>query len=197
MKIVLATHNKNKVRELSGLFGKYLGDIELMTLDGAGIYGEIEENGSSFEENALIKARAAAESGFIGVADDSGLCVEALGGAPGIFSARYAGEHGDDGANNRLLLENLAGNKNRKAEFVCSIACVFPDGRAPICVRGCVEGEILESPRGNDGFGYDPLFLYKPYGKTFAELSREEKNEISHRGMAVRLFCEELIRSGL
>ncbi|MGM9683278.1 MAG: RdgB/HAM1 family non-canonical purine NTP pyrophosphatase [Eubacteriales bacterium] len=197
MKIVLATHNKNKVRELSGLFGKYLGDIELMTLDEAGIYGEIEENGSSFEENALIKARAAAESGFIGVADDSGLCVEALGGAPGIYSARYAGEHGDDGANNRLLLENLAGNKNRKAEFVCSIACVFPDGRAPICVRGRVEGEILESPRGNDGFGYDPLFLYKPYGKTFAEISREEKNEISHRGMAVRLFCEELIRSGV
>ena len=194
MKIVLASRNKKKKIELQTLLSHYIDGIEILSLDDVGIYGEIEEDGESFEENALIKARAAAESGFIGVGDDSGLEVDALGGSPGIYSARYAGEHGDDEANNTLLLKNLEDKSDRSARFVCSIACVFPERYSlePIVVRGYVEGEILRERHGEGGFGYDPLFYFKQFGKTLAEVSPEEKNSVSHRANAIKLFAEKL-----
>ena len=191
MKIVLASRNKHKITELQTLLRKYVEGVEILSLDDAGFYGDIEENGSTFEENALIKARAAASSGFIGMGDDSGLSVRALGGEPGIYSARYAGAHGDDGANNRLLLERIADKRDRRGEFVCALACVFPDGRE-IVVRGATEGIIIDEYRGEGGFGYDPLFLYEPMGKTFAEMSADEKNSISHRGRAIELLADKL-----
>ena len=159
-----------------------------------GIFGEIEENGETFEQNALIKARAAAESGFIGVGDDSGLCVDALDGAPGVYSARYAGDHGDDEANNDLLLKNLEGREDRSARFVCCIACVFPQsmGYEPIVVQGKVEGEIIKERRGCGGFGYDPLFYVPSLDKTLSEITPKEKNAISHRGNAIKHFAKEL-----
>lgn len=192
MKIVLASRNKKKISELQTLLGEYIEGMEILSLDDVGIYGEIEENGSSFAENALIKARAAASSGYIGIGDDSGLEVDALGGAPGIYSARYAGGHGDDEANNQLLLKNLEGAADRSARFICALACVFPDGREDICVIGKAEGEIISEYRGNGGFGYDPLFYFPPLGKTFGELSAEEKNKISHRSDAIRKMAEKL-----
>ncbi len=190
MKIVLASRNKHKISELQTLLAQHIEGIEILSLDEVGIFEDIEENGSTYLENALIKARAAATSGYIGMGDDSGLSVRALNGAPGVYSARYSG--GDYAANNALLLKNLAGESDRFAEFVCTIACVFPDGREPICVEGRTEGVILESPRGEGGFGYDPLFYYEPYGKTYAELTYEEKNSISHRCKAIMALAKEL-----
>ena len=193
--MVLASRNKGKLRELQALLTECLGDvIELKSLDEVGIFGEIEENGATFAENALIKARAAAASGYIGLADDSGLAVSALDGAPGVYSARFAGEHGNDAANNALLLEKLAGVADRSAAFVCAFACVFPDEREPIVAEGRVEGVILEAPRGEGGFGYDPLFYYPAFEKTFAELSADEKNKISHRGEAIERFAQLFAR---
>ena len=191
MKIVLASRNAHKIKELQTLLSKHVEDIEILSLDDVGITGEIEENGSTYRENALIKARVAATSGYIGLGDDSGLSVRALGGAPGVYSARYAGEHGDNAANNAFLLKNLEGETDRFAEFVCTIACVFPNRDEPLVVEGRTQGVILDEARGSEGFGYDPLFFYEPYGKTFAELSAEEKNAISHRGKAIEaLACE-------
>ena len=192
MKIVLASKNAHKIKELQTLLSKYIEGIEILSLDDVGILGDIEENGSTYLENALIKARVAATSGYIGIGDDSGLSVRALGGAPGVYSARYAGEHGDTAANNALLLKNLEGESDRSAEFVCTIACVFPDGRESICVEGRTQGTILESERGNEGFGYDPLFYYEPFGKTYAELTYDEKNSISHRFKAIEKLAKEL-----
>ena len=156
-----------------------------------GLTVAVNVHGMSFEENALIKARTAAESGYIGVGDDSGLCVNALGGAPGIFSARYAGGHGDDAANNEKLLRELSDKEDRSASFVCTIACVTPDGRE-FFVEGRAEGVILREASGKNGFGYDPLFYFPPLDKTFAELTPEEKNNVSHRAHAVEAFAEAL-----
>ncbi len=194
MKIVLASRNKKKISELQTLLSQYIDGIEILSLDDVGIYGEIEEDGVTFEENALIKARVAAESGYIGVGDDSGLEVDSLGGAPGVYSARYAGEHGDDEANNALLLKNLEDKSDRRGRFVCCIACVFPEryGYEPIVVRGHVEGEILKERRGEGGFGYDPLFYFPQFDKTLAEVTPEEKNSVSHRGNAIKAFAERL-----
>lgn len=192
MKIVLASKNAHKIKELQTLLSKNIEDIEILSLDEVGIVDEIEENGATYEENALIKARAAASTGYIGVGDDSGLSVRALNGAPGVFSARYAGVHGDNEANNATLLKNLEGESDRFAEFVCTIACVFPDGREPIVVEGRTAGIIIDTARGSEGFGYDPLFFYEPLGKTFAELTADEKNAISHRGKAIEAFAERL-----
>lgn len=194
MKIVLASRNKKKKAELQTLLSQYVDGIEILSLDDVGIYGEIEEDGVTFEENALIKARVAAGSGYIGVGDDSGLEVDALGGAPGVYSARYAGEHGDDEANNDLLLKNLEDKTDRHGRFVCCIACVFPEkyGFEPIVVRGHVDGEILRRRQGEGGFGYDPLFYFPQFGKTLAEVTAEEKNTVSHRGNAIKLFAEKL-----
>ena len=198
MKIVLASRNRKKIGELRVLLSEFFSDIEILSLDDVGITGEIEENGQSFEENALIKARIAATSGLIGMGDDSGLTVDYLGGEPGIYSARYAarcgyaGEH-NDAANNEVLLQKLAGvpDEQRGAAFVCTIACVFPDGRE-VVVRGEAPGRILTEYIGKGGFGYDPLFYYEPLQKTYASLSPDEKNAISHRGRAVRKLAEVL-----
>ena len=198
MKILLATRNKNKAREVARILSEYrdkLGEIELLTLDDAGITEDVEENGSSFEENAMIKARAGAASGLVTLADDSGIEVDALGGAPGIYSARFAGGHGDDDANNALLLEKLAGvpREKRTARYAVAIACVLPDG-STFTFRGTTEGLILNEYDGEGGFGYDPLFWSLDLKKSFGRATPDEKNAVSHRGRAVRLAAEELIR---
>lgn len=193
MKVVLASGNKKKIKELREILGEVFGDeLEVLSLADVGLDGDIEENGASFAENSQIKANVAASSGYIGIADDSGLVVDALDGAPGIYSARYAGEHGNDAANNAKLLCELDGvpEEKRGAAFVCAVACVFPDGRQPIVVEGRCPGVILTAPRGENGFGYDPLFYIPGLGKSFAELSPEEKNAISHRGRALRKFAD-------
>ena len=195
MKIVLASRNAHKIKELQTLLSQHIKDIEILSLDDVGIFYDIEENGSTYLENAMIKAKVAAASGYIGMGDDSGLSVRALGGAPGVYSARYSG--GDYAANNALLLKNLEGESDRFAEFVCTIACVFPDGREPICVEGRTQGVILEELRGSEGFGYDPLFYYEPFGKTYAELTYEEKNSISHRCRAIEKLAKEFEKINL
>ena len=193
MKIVLASRNKHKIGELQALLSKHVPSVEVLSLDDVRFEGDIVEDGDTFEENAYIKARAAASTGYIGLGDDSGLSVRALGGEPGIYSARYAGEHGNDEANNLKLLRNLEDKDDRHAEFVCAIACVFPDDLdSKMIFRGVTEGRIIDEYRGKGGFGYDPLFLYEPMGKTFAEMSAEEKNSISHRGKAMELLAEKL-----
>lgn len=194
MKFVLASSNQKKIKELRAILSQIMEDAEVITLAEAGITDDIVEDGSSFAENALIKARVAASTGNIGIADDSGLTVEALGGEPGIYSARYAGEHGNDEANNKKLLENMKGIENRRAAFVCSIACVFPDGSEPIIAEGKVEGEILEAPLGESGFGYDPLFWSPLLKKTLAEALPEEKNAISHRANALKAFSKAFMK---
>ena len=194
IKLVLASRNAHKIKEIEAMLGEYLDYIKILSLDDVGIEGEAVENGSTFAENALLKAQYAAKSGYISFADDSGLVVPALGGAPGIYSARYAGEHGDDEANNDLLLKNLEDKADRSGRFVCCIACVFPEkyGFDPIVVRGHVEGEILRERHGEGGFGYDPLFYFPQFGKTLAEVTPEEKNTVSHRGNAIKAFAEKL-----
>ena len=192
MKIVLASQNKKKIAELRVLLERLIPDIEILSLSDVGITDDIVEDGESFEQNALIKARAAAATGYIGVGDDSGLCVTALDGAPGIFSARYAGEHGDDEANLNLLLDRMQGKADRSAAFICCIACVFPDGSEPLICHGSVEGEILDQRAGQGGFGYDPIFYYPPLNRSFGEVSAEEKNKISHRARALEAFAQAL-----
>ena len=195
MKIVLATHNKHKTFEFKRILSASNADIEILTLDDIGFTDEIIEDGSTFEENAFIKASAVAKLGYIGIADDSGLCVDALDGAPGIYSARYAGSDCNDKENNKKLLINLSGveKDKRSAKFVCAIACAFPNGNGNFSVRGESKGFITYEESGNGGFGYDPLFYCPDFGKTFAELSADEKNSISHRGRAIKLFCKKFI----
>lgn len=193
MEIVIASRNQHKIGELQALLSRYIDGVTLLSLDDIGYEGDIEEDGESFRDNALIKARVAASTGKIGVGDDSGLCVNALDGAPGIFSARYAGEHGDDAANNEKLLRQLSDKEDRSAAFVCTIACVLPDGRE-FCVEGRAEGQILHAASGKNGFGYDPLFYYAPLKKSFAALSAEEKNTVSHRARAVEAFADALTK---
>ena len=192
MKAVLASHNKHKIAELQTLIRKYIPEFELLSLSDVGLNDEIVEDGDSFEANALIKASYAARSGYIGIGDDSGLSVDALGGAPGIYSARYAGEDGNDAKNNEKILRELDGVSDRRARFVCTIACVFPDGDEPITVTGYAEGEMLTEAKGEGGFGYDPLFYSTEGKKTFSEMTAEEKNAVSHRGKAVEKFAAVL-----
>lgn len=189
MELILASRNQKKLREMEALLAVHFSDIRLLSLDDVGLEGDIEEDGSTYEENALIKARAAMEASgrtLVAMADDSGLSVDALNGAPGVYSARYAGEHGDDAANNALLLKNLAEVplQERTARFVCCVALVYPDGRE-LTVRGETEGLILPVAKGEGGFGYDPYFYYPPLQKTFSELTSAEKNAVSHRGKAM------------
>ena len=181
---VLASHNKAKLAEMRDILGQ-LG-IRVISQGEAGVDVEPEETGATVEENALIKAKAVMEaSGLPAVADDSGLMVDALGGAPGVYSARYGGGHDrTDAQRNALLLKNLENEEHRSAKFVSVIAVAWPDGRV-ITARGEVHGEIAREERGQNGFGYDPLFLL-PDGRHMAELSSEEKNSISHRGNALR-----------
>jgi XTP/dITP diphosphohydrolase len=191
IKLVLATRNKNKIREFNVLFKELSKlDITVLSLDDIGFYGDIEENGTTFEENAISKASLPAKLGYIGIADDSGLCVNALDGAPGVYSARYSG--GDDEDNNDLLLKELDGKDNRNAKYVCTMACVFPDHSKDFVVRGECYGKILTERHSDGGFGYDPLFYYEPFGKTFAEVELSKKNKVSHRGVAMRSFISKL-----
>ena len=197
MKIVLASRNRKKIRELETFLSEISSDINVLSLGDIGFHDEIVEDGSTFAENSRIKALVPAKLGYIGVADDSGLEVDALGGEPGVYSARYSGEGATDEKNNRKLLaalENIPDEK-RTARFRTVVTCVFPDGRE-IQVDGVCEGRILREPRGNDGFGYDPLFYYEPLKKTFAELTSDEKNSVSHRGRAMRRFAAELRDQG-
>ena len=181
--LLAATGNEHKLRELREMFRDFY-TIEPMT--SAGFCGPIEENASTFAGNAVIKAEAVcAATGYPAIADDSGLCVEVLDGEPGVLSARYAGGHGDDDANNDLLLRRMEGKADRRASFVCALALKFP-GKEPYIAEGSCPGTILHKRQGTGGFGYDPLFLYEPMGKTYAEMNAKEKNEISHRARAAR-----------
>jgi XTP/dITP diphosphohydrolase len=181
IRLVLATRNQGKVAELQ----RILDDVELLDAEDAGV-PDVEETGDTFADNALLKARAAvAASGLPAIADDSGLSVVALGGEPGVRSARYAGAHGDDEANLRLVLERMDGQAQRSARFVCAAALVAPDGREWV-VEGTVEGELITEPRGTGGFGYDPIFVPEGEQRTTAEMSPHEKDAISHRGKAFR-----------
>ncbi len=184
--ILAATGNANKLRELRELLKE---DYTVLPMTAAGFHEEIEETETTFAGNAALKARTVCgATGLPAVADDSGLTVEALDGAPGVYSARYAGEHGNDEANNDLLLSRMAGKENRRAAYECALAVQFP-GEEPLIALGRCEGRLLTERRGRGGFGYDPLFLYEPLGKTFAEITDEEKNAVSHRARA----CEKLL----
>ena len=196
MKLLLASHNKKKIAELQALMKTVSPDIEVVSMSDIGFTDEIVEDGTTFEENALIKSRTGARLGYITVADDSGLMVDALGGAPGVYSARYAGEECRDEENNKKLLSELSNvpENERGAKFVSVVACSFPDGRADIVVRGECHGRILEDYRGNGGFGYDPLFWYEPFKKSYAEMTADEKNSISHRGHAMEKFAKEFAK---
>lgn len=184
MQVLLATMNKGKVMELEGLLND--GKIEILSLSDLPDYQEVEESGSTFAENAFIKARAACAAGkMITLADDSGLEVDALAGAPGVFSARYAGEPKNDEHNIEKLLTDLEGvpEENRTARFRCALAIVCPDGQEYL-TEGSVEGRILTVRIGTGGFGYDPVFYLPDLQKTMAELSLDEKNCLSHRARA-------------
>lgn len=190
MKIILATSNRHKLSE----YQKILSDYQIITLPGIGFTDEIEENGRTFTENAMIKARAIydflAKPDCIIVAEDSGLVVDALDGAPGILSARYAGGHGNDVANRAKLLQELS-DKTRDAKFVCAIAIIYPDGHNE-SVIGETFGEITATEQGDGGFAYDSIFFSQDLNKTFGEASEEEKNRVSHRGRAIKQLRERL-----
>lgn len=193
MKLLVATGNKGKLKEICRLL-EHSG-VEVVGLDQLDDPPEVVEDGSSFEENACKKAREMAEfCGFLTLADDSGLVVKALGGAPGVHSARYAGEQGDDAANNAKLLQEMADipDEKRQAAFHCVMALAFPDGECRT-FSGKVEGLIMRGERGAGGFGYDPLFMVPEYGKTMAELPLDIKNRISHRGTALRQVVPVLL----
>ncbi len=201
-KLIIASNNSGKIKEIKRILRDI--DIEVLSLKDIGLNIDVEEDGLTFEENAKKKSTEIykelikkGENNFIIMSDDSGLEVEYLNGEPGVFSARYAGEHGNDKKNNEKLLLKLEGvdYKNRKAKFVCQLA-IISDKNEYRSVKGIVEGYILDKEKGEGGFGYDPLFFYEPLNKSFAELTMEEKNKISHRGSALqkaRKIIEELL----
>lgn len=192
MKAILASNNKHKLEEIHEILKDF--NYELLSMRDAGLDMDIVEDGDTFEANSLIKARAVVkELNTIAIADDSGLMVDALNGAPGIYSARYAGEHGNDLKNNEKLLKDLeaVAPKDRTAKFVSVITMLFPDGET-IVARGEAPGIIGYEYKGDNGFGYDPLFIDDVSGKTFAELSSEEKNERSHRAKALEILKKKL-----
>lgn len=190
MKLVLASKNKKKLVEMNAILSQ-LG-VEVCSEAEAGVDVDVEETGTTFEANSLLKARAVMEaSGLPAVADDSGLCVDCLDGAPGVYSARYGGGGLDDTARYRLLLENLRGQPDRRAKFVSVITCCFPNG-VVLSARGECPGVIAGEAAGEGGFGYDPVFFVPELGKTFAQLTAREKNAISHRGKALAAFREKL-----
>jgi len=192
MRLVVATGNRGKLEEIAQILSRFPFDI--VSMSEAGVTGDIEETGGTFEENALIKARHVWNvTGGIVLADDSGLEVDCLGGAPGVYSARYAGEGASDEDRNRKLLEALEGvpADRRAARFVCAAAVIFPDG-SELVARGTCEGLIAFKPEGSNGFGYDPLFYVPAFGMTIAQLDDETKNSISHRGNALRKLANML-----
>ncbi len=194
--IVMATGNRHKVAEMRELLLPFTGDeYRLVSMREAGFDGEIEENGKTFAENAFIKAKTVCEkTGCVTIADDSGLCVDALGGRPGVYSARYAGDVGYD-IKIAVLLEELKDveDERRSAYFACAICCVYPDGRSFTVEEKC-DGYITRGPRGDGDFGYDPVFLCPSFGKTFAEMTPDEKNGVSHRGKAVSKFIKAFFK---
>ncbi len=218
--IVLASNNRKKIAELETLLEKYASKgITVKTLREIGYTDEIIEDGESFEENSLIKASVPAKLGYIGIADDSGLCVDYLDGRPGVYSARYSGEGANDERNCEKLLGELDGVpvEKRGAEFVCTASLVLPENspfiipegyriskklseksgiptERAMVVRGICRGVILTEKHGNSGFGYDPLFYFPEFNETFAEISQEKKNSVSHRGRAMREFTEKLTK---
>lgn len=196
-RLIFATGNKDKMKEIREILGSL--PVEILSMKEAGIQAEIEEDGKSFEENALIKARAVCRlAGEMVLADDSGLEIDYLNGEPGIYSARYMGEDTSYRIKNQNLMDRLSGvpDEKRTARFVCAIAAAFPDGREYV-VRGTIEGRIGYEERGENGFGYDPIFYLPDRDVSTAELSREEKNSISHRGNALKKMKELLEKEDL
>ena len=197
MKVVLASKNRHKLVEISKITEKF--DMELVLQSDLGVDIDVEENGSTFEENSFIKAEAVMKAtGLPALADDSGIAVDALNGEPGIYSARYGFDESlDDWGRLLLLLKNTehVPDGQRQAKFVCVITMVTPEGKV-IQSRGEIHGELTREARGENGFGYDPIFYYPPLGKTTAELSSEEKNEVSHRANALKDFYKKLKEAG-
>ena len=197
MKVVLASKNKHKLEEIRKITDQF--EMELILQSELGIDLDVEENGTTFEENSFIKAEAVMKAtGLPALADDSGIAVDALNGEPGIYSARYGFDPAlDDWGRLELLLKNTehVPDDQRQAKFVCVITMVTPDGKT-IQARGEIHGQLLREARGENGFGYDPIFFYPPLGKTTAELSPEEKNSVSHRANALKLFYEKLKEAG-
>lgn len=190
MKLIIASNNKHKIIEIKQILGKYFDTI--LSLNEAGIDHETIEDGNTFLENANKKATEIAEiSSCFSIADDSGLCVDALGGAPGIYSARYCGHHGDDEANNDLLIKNLTNESNKSAHYTCAIVLAAPNGKT-FSAEDYMHGEIILKRQGNNGFGYDPIFFLPEYNKTVAEITPEEKNKISHRAKALVALLNKL-----
>lgn len=184
MKLVIASNNGNKVREIKEILGGFF--KEIYSLKELNLDIEVEETGKTFHENAYLKAKAVSDvTKTCVIADDSGLCVNALDGAPGLYSARYAGEEHSDAANKKLLLKNMEGKTDRSAYFVTAIVLLYPDGKE-IYVEGRTEGSILYAEEGTSGFGYDPLFFSKDLQKSFGLATSDEKNSVSHRGRALR-----------
>lgn len=189
-KFVLATHNANKLKEMSAILSQC--GVQVVSPGELGITVDVEETGTTFAENALLKARAVcAAAGLPAIADDSGLCVDALNGGPGVYSARYGGEELDDKGRYTLLLRSMRGQTTRAAHFTCAICCAFPNGDT-LTAEGTCSGTIAFAPMGENGFGYDPVFFVPEKAKTFAQLTAEEKAEISHRGRALAEFAEKL-----
>ena len=185
--LVVASGNAHKLRELAEMFGEY---YRVISMTEAGFDGDIDETADTFAGNAVLKAETVcAAVGLPTLADDSGLAVDALNGEPGVLSARYCGRHGDDEANNDKLLRNMEGVTDRSAAFHCAIALKRP-GEEPMVAEGICPGTILYERRGTGGFGYDPLFWYEPLQKTFAQLTEEEKNAVSHRARATEKMLE-------
>lgn len=197
MKVVLASKNPHKLKEISKITEKF--DMELVLQSELGVDIDVEETGTTFEENSLLKAEAVMKAtGLPALADDSGIAVDALNGEPGVYSARYGFDESlDDWGRLELLLKNTehVPDGQRQAQFVCVISFVTPDGKV-IQARGEIHGELTREPAGENGFGYDPIFYYPPLGKTTAELAPEEKNEVSHRGNALKLFYEKMKEAG-
>ncbi|MCI9577587.1 MAG: XTP/dITP diphosphatase [Oscillibacter sp.] len=189
-KFVLATHNPGKLAEMKAILSE-LG-VEVVSPAEAGVEVDVEETGTTFAENAMLKAKAVcAAAGLPAIADDSGLCVDALNGGPGVYSARYGGEGLDDRGRCMLLLRGMRGQTTRAAHFTCAVACAFPGGDT-LEAEGRCDGAIAFAPLGEGGFGYDPVFLLPEKGKTFGQLSPEEKRAVSHRGKALAAFSEKL-----
>ncbi len=190
MRLILASQNPGKLREMRDILSG-LG-VEVVLQSELGLQVDVEETGTTFRENAMLKAEAVCRaSGLPAIADDSGLCVDALQGAPGVYTARYGGPGLDDAGRCQLLLRNLRGLSPRTCHFESAIACVFPDGTA-LTAAGRCDGTVAYAPMGTDGFGYDPIFFVPRLKKTFAQLTAEEKNAISHRGQALRAFQAQL-----
>ena len=190
MKYVRATHNPGKLKEMGAILARF--GVEVVSPKDLGLTVDVEETGTTFAENAMLKAKAiCAAAQLPAIADDSGLCVDALNGGPGVYSARYGGEGLDDRGRYMLLLNNMRGQTTRAAHFACAIACAFPNGDT-LTAEGRCDGTIAFAPMGEGGFGYDPVFFVPEKAKTFGQLTAEEKSAISHRGRALESFVGKL-----